>query len=1041
MSNITLDPISVPGLGSGSYGANIKTQFDNIDSNFTKIVQGEYLKGQSGDIVMLEEIDLLNSTLPIKRSFLEYISKFGLSSNGIGSINSQKLYMIYTKNEETEGKIYKSSLPYTFLDPRFNPVSDSAKDEGLEDKSCIIIYDESKGGFKSYNAFPNIYFEGDRNEFCWKINGQKTLLPARGPKGDTGYTGAVYILSAASLPSTFNPQTPQHVKVNFLIKPQKYSEWKETYIINDVAEELKDQAAFVYVNYKGNQYIYISQIETSVENNATYAVCRLDYSCEIHHIFTNQTLKDVLTEVKPESSFNYLFIPSKFENGQLKEAHVVTTKRSGDDIALPLEGFLPSNYNIDTWKGLNDPNVCIISPATFDNSNSKRILPDRNSRSGILYNNYKYTVCPGSAYFGSIKGRVITFENINDPNDGHWYINGTDGEKFLLRHSGGSTEGSYIVSMQGTSLEVSNNLSVAKKLSVDGNATVGGNATIENELVLKNSMRPVEGNTSFLLDAQTGGMRLQDLNVIGTATIGELGALNYKVPSLILPNSYNINNPQDSSVFFVYLTWNVRDTDKDIPTIADYKGEKEFLQAGKPKYIINTTSLRGGASTGSTASTRIHLTFDMSKDWPPTQIEWNFRRTPETISFANGQVKIYTDFRINTNGDTDNCIIVQTGVSGIDFTNYTGDLNQITSILLTPYDAASTPEYKAYKLTFEDANAFSYMEELTGVENKLKDQMIEIQAQIANEYLPKTQFNWTNMSEKPEIPVMSMDNDNITIQSGNNSFVFPTNINNKIQSQIEATLSDKNFVTKGTKFSWNDIEGAPEIPEFDVNGDTVTLKAGKSSVTLPANSKIPTLKMENDNIIIQSGDDSFILPTNLNSKIQTQIEATLSDKDFVTKGTLTMMGGFNPGTNSDNVEPTIQILSQQSEGYTITDFCNITVRYLDGNKEVPIEKYLQWPVKGNVIRGVYHPSTSEGTLSMMVDVTAFTVVTINGVTATVESITIDGRDPLFGLGCAYGSTKTLPWEAKLVGDKSSESEAVRNFKTTVSGYVTLTYAK
>ena len=196
--------------------------------------------------------------------------------------------------------------------------------------------------------------------------------------------------------------------------------------------------------------------------------------------------------------------------------------------------------------------------------------------------------------------------------------------------------------------------------------------------------------------------------------------------------------------------------------------------------------------------------------------------------------------------------------------------------------------------------------------------------------------------------------------------------------------------------------------------------------------------MDNDNIIIKSGDNSFTLPTNINSRIQSQIESTLSGKDFVTKGTLTMMGGFNPGTNSDNVEPTIQILSQQSEGYTITDFCNIKVRYLDGNEEVPIEKYLQWPVKGNVIRGVYHPSTSNGTLSMMVGVTAFTEVKINEIDATIENITIDGRDPLFGLGCAYDSTKTLPWEVKLVGNKSSESEAVKNFKTTVSGYITLT---
>ena len=58
MSDIKLTQIIAPELGSDSYGANIKKQFENIDGNFTQIVEGEYLKGQSGDLVMLEEIDL-----------------------------------------------------------------------------------------------------------------------------------------------------------------------------------------------------------------------------------------------------------------------------------------------------------------------------------------------------------------------------------------------------------------------------------------------------------------------------------------------------------------------------------------------------------------------------------------------------------------------------------------------------------------------------------------------------------------------------------------------------------------------------------------------------------------------------------------------------------------------------------------------------------------------------------------------------------------------------------------------------------------------
>lgn len=390
MSDIKLTQIIAPELGSDSYGANIKKQFENIDSNFTQIVEGEYLKGQSGDIVMLEEIDLTSTeNHEIREAFDNFIGGLQVGENGIGDINSSKLYMIYTKNEETNNLVYKTSLPYTFLDPRFNPVSDSVKDENSEDKSCIIIYDGDtgeSGEFKSYNAFPNIYFNGDQNEFCWKINGLPTSLPARGPKGDTGYTGAVYILSAI-LPENYNPQIPQSVKVNFLIKPPKYSEFKDSNITNEVALELKGQAAFVYVNLGEKQYIYISQIETSIENEDIYAVCHLDNSCEIHQIFANQTLKDVLTEVKPDSDFNYLFIPSKFNNGVLEEAHVVTTKRSGDKLHFPT--CMPSN-DIDKLKDNDYPNCCIISSAKFDNNSQKRNINEPN---GFLYFGYPYTIC------------------------------------------------------------------------------------------------------------------------------------------------------------------------------------------------------------------------------------------------------------------------------------------------------------------------------------------------------------------------------------------------------------------------------------------------------------------------------------------------------------------------------------------------------------------------------------------------------------------------------------------------------------------------
>ena len=1000
MSNIELERISTPILGSASYGTDINTQFANIDSNFRRIVEGEYLKGQSGDIVMLEQVNLADNSHPITAIFKAYVASLQVGGDdGIGSeegcINSPYLYMIYTKNEETRNVVYKSSLPYTFLDPRFNPITEEAN--ASLDKSCIIMYSEADNDFVSYNAFPNIYFNDDINEFCWKINNLETSLPARGPKGDKGDRGQVYMMRTMGLENTGDSDSKIY-KLGFLNEQ------------GSITAEMNGCLAYIYCgdDPSGHPSGHISTMRVEyVESAQSYiATSILNNSTNLYTIFSGNALKDVLTEVKPDSSFNYLFIPSKFVNGELTEAHVATTKRSGDTISIPRLGFWWNEYNQSNSDTSDDPNICIISPATINNSNSERTLPGLQSLSGMLYNNYKNTICPGGAFFGRIATGSICFDDATSSPNNKWIISQDPLSYTLLMGgpvAGGDENRVYI---SNSSLHV------------------GGNATIEKELV-SNSIKvkdgiysdiKSDGHPTFTLDAESGGMRLNSLNVVGDARFGKIDSLNYEVPSIILPDNYNLNN-LTAGTHSVYLTWNIQDTDRDIPTIAPGSGNKNFLQAGKPKYIINTTDLQGPSVNMS--STRIHLTFDMSKDWPPTQIEWNFGRTPETISFANGKVKIYTDFRINTDEIVDNYIIVEKGVSGIDFANYIGGLDQVTNILLTPYSAADTPDYKAYKLTFENASAFSFTDEITGVENKLMAQLADFQIKIQNEYVTRgTKFSWGDIEGAPEIPVMAMDNDNITIRSGNNSFVFPTNINNRIQNQIDSTLSSKDYVTRGTKFSWGDIEGAPEIPEFDFDGDTVTLKAGTSSFTLPAN---------------------------INSKIQTQIEATLSDKDYITKGTLTMMGGFNSGTNSGNTEPTIQILNKQSEGYVITDFCSFLVRYLDGNQEVERHKYLQWPIKGNVIRGVYHPSEPAGTLSMMIDVNilsttlSITVGNDQQISVTVEEIKIDDRNTNYGLGCSYGTTKTVPWEVKLVGDKTSQLESMKNFKTSISGYLTITY--
>ena len=155
----------------------------------------------------------------------------------------------------------------------------------------------------------------------------------------------------------------------------------------------------------------------------------------------------------------------------------------------------------------------------------------------------------------------------------------------------------------------------------------------------------------------------------------------------------------------------------------------------------------------------------------------------------------------------------------------------------------------------------------------------------------------------------------------------------------------------------------------------------------------------------------------------------VSDKqDILVSGTNIKTINGKPLIGEGNIE----IIPNINNEYSITDFCNIIVRYLDGNVEVPSEEYLQWPIKGDVIRGVYHPSESNGDLSMVVGFELKDLI-IEGIgNLDIVSFTIDGTNLEYrGLTCRYGEINTFKWEVKLEGN--------RNFKTTISGYVTLTY--
>ena len=210
LNKIPLIDITAPELNQSNYGSDLSQTFENIDKNFSTLANYDFIKGESGKSVIIEEVPFYNEDGSLNKyghKVKEYfITKYG--SDALKSIydsdgNEISLYDNFTKdnagnlyiismieNDTTNESTPISSLYYVFLDGRFANSNLANIDEKLladiDDLSCLLIYDKHIDGFKSLEgAFPTIYYEQDRG-LCWNINGKGTGLQIRGINGKDG---------------------------------------------------------------------------------------------------------------------------------------------------------------------------------------------------------------------------------------------------------------------------------------------------------------------------------------------------------------------------------------------------------------------------------------------------------------------------------------------------------------------------------------------------------------------------------------------------------------------------------------------------------------------------------------------------------------------------------------------------------------------------------------------------------------------------------------------------------------------------------------
>lgn len=229
-SIIQLHTIQAPQLTDANFGVNMSQQFNNINDNFLKLASAEFLKGTPGDNISIVEYNLEDSSQSenIVAAIKSVLTSGHDNDSDLKNVNGYQwadgitgyIYLIYADKLGNDPRTDWSanlvgSLPYTFLDPRFNNQlilnEDGSNYKDAYDLSCILTW--SNGGFQIIDAWPTLYFDEDKFQFCWRIHGKESGLVAQGPQGRDGRSGNMLVVRVEDVEAVDNEEKLDNIYV------------------------------------------------------------------------------------------------------------------------------------------------------------------------------------------------------------------------------------------------------------------------------------------------------------------------------------------------------------------------------------------------------------------------------------------------------------------------------------------------------------------------------------------------------------------------------------------------------------------------------------------------------------------------------------------------------------------------------------------------------------------------------------------------------------------------------------------------------------
>lgn len=218
--------IVAPAITDVKYAEGMADAFDKINDNFKKIASLPFLQGVQGDSYQLEEYSiweddnmgnwiltedgkvLLNSIfgrdVTVDGNYFEEIkSNIGEELDGVSPIDffgsgsgkplHNTLYFYVIKDDANNVIEKQLGQFYYFIDARLKNIGKVYGDETLSVFNDYTGFYQYRYNPKSYDQkylridiLPSIYYDRDKNDLCWKFNGNETGISAIGIEGQSG---------------------------------------------------------------------------------------------------------------------------------------------------------------------------------------------------------------------------------------------------------------------------------------------------------------------------------------------------------------------------------------------------------------------------------------------------------------------------------------------------------------------------------------------------------------------------------------------------------------------------------------------------------------------------------------------------------------------------------------------------------------------------------------------------------------------------------------------------------------------------------------